>query len=122
MKDVITYCADLDALRKELTSLNRTTEAVEGETPTPVLNVMKTPVMEKDGHSLSLVRIMNAEDEEALHLNSIEVLGTYDEVFADPEKMAKYESVYSTQPYEVADEDGKKHNVEPPKKFGVFYG
>lgn len=116
MKDVITYCADKGSLIAELRSVYKTAD------DEPVtLDVIKTPVIYKDGHSLSLVRVLTDEDQQKLNLNNLEILGTYDEVFSDPAKMALYESVYSTQPYEVEDEDGTKQTITPPKKFGVFY-
>ena len=50
-----------------------------------------------------------------------EVLGTYDEVFADPTLDAKYKGVY---PYDVelsyTDEDGKINTYLRPKRIGEF--
>ena len=118
MKDLITYCPDLNALRKDLID-----SAQVDEGGNPVLNVIKTPVQYSTDKmkSLSLVRCLTTEGEGALQFNHLEILGTYDEVFKDPEKMAKYESVYSTKPYEVEDDQGNKQMITPPKKFGVFY-
>ena len=118
MKDLVTYCPDLNALRKDLIDSAQVDE--EGN---PVLNVIKTPVQySKDGlKSLSLVRCLTTEGERDLQFNHLEILGTYDEVFKDLEKMAKYESVYSTKPYDVEDDQGNTQTVTPPKKFVVFY-
>ena len=50
---------------------------------------------------------------------SVTVLGTYEEVFADETKKAIYDRIYPpTLTY--TDENGKMITVVNPEKFGVF--
>lgn len=117
MIDLITYCHDVDELKKELINSGRVDE--EGN---PVLNSIKVPVRYSvDGKkTISLVRCLTPECEASLQLNNLEILGTYDEVFADPDKLARYTSVYSITPVVITDENGEEVIYHPPKKFGVF--
>ena len=50
---------------------------------------------------------------------SVTVLGTYDEVFADAEKKAIYDRIYPPT-YSYSDESGETVTVVKPEKFGVF--
>jgi len=70
--------------------------------------------------SLSLVRCIN--DQELTDLSSLthlQVLGTYDEVFSDPIKLAKYDSVYDRSSVTI-EMDGVEYTHTPPDKIGVF--
>ena len=44
----------------------------------------------------------------------------YQLLFDDPEATAKYDSVYSREPYEVDDGEGGSTTVTPPQRFGVM--
>ena len=115
MIDVITYCKNIDQLRDDIESIAGKNSICDS----PILDVVKTQVIYNGKKSIALVRLSDLSCREKLNLNSIEILGTYDQVFSDPEKMIKYTSVYSIEPYEV-EGDGKMITIEPPKKFGVF--
>lgn len=50
---------------------------------------------------------------------SVTVLGTYEEVFADAEKQAIYDRIYPPT-YSYSDESGETVIIEKPERFGVF--
>lgn len=119
MIDLITYCLDPTELIIEVSS-----KFPERITEENGYNVCKTPVqysVPPSTATLALVRCIAEQEEADLRsLVSLEVLGTYDEVFADPVKLAKYDSVYSREPYTYTDELGTEQTVTPPQYFGVF--
>lgn len=118
MKDLVTYCTDSTLLVQEVG-----VKFPEMLTEDMKFSVNKIPTRRSaTGETLCLVRCMSTEEETDLRsLTTLEVLGTYDEVFADPFLDAKYKSVY---PYDVAitylDEDGVEHSYMRPKMIGVF--
>ncbi len=119
MKDLISYCENIEDLRAELTDNDHTDE--DGSPVFPLPN--RTPTQKRnDPKTVTLVRCTSDDDEQVLHsFNSLEVLGTYEEVFADDEKYAKYSAAYPHDPYTVTDpETGEEITITPPKKFGVF--
>ena len=118
MKDIVTYCPDLDALNAELLQLGLVDE--DGNASLPLI---RTPIQySKDGvKSLALCRFVDeAKITDLAKITCLELLGTYDEVFADPDKKAKYTSVYSLDPVVYTDEEGNEVTYTPPEKFGVF--
>lgn len=79
-------------------------EQIDGLTVTPA---------QTDGQDkMCLCRCETAPD-------SVTVLGTYDEVFADPTKKAVYDRIYPPT-FSYVDEDGETVTVAKPQKFGVF--
>ena len=47
----------------------------------------------------------------------------YDQIFNDPVKLAKYDSVYDRTPREYTDEEtGETHTISKPDWFGVMAG
>ena len=116
MKDLVIYCADSAALESDL--INNGYVDDEGGAFLPFC---KTPDQIKGQKTLCLVRVSDSELSKLQSFEQLEILGTYDEVFADAAKMKKYNSVYSTASYEYTDEEtGETITVTPPKKFGVF--
>lgn len=109
--DVITYCADTEALKQELKDKG----LYDAETNTYDNKMINTPIKKNGTKSLALVRGSIEE------FDNIQVLGTYDDIFADPLLDAKYKSVY---PYDVAivyiDDEGVKRSYMRPKKIGEF--
>lgn len=120
MKDLISYCPDIEALRTELTDRGY----VEEETKEPVFPLGNVTPTQKSNNpvTIKLVRCVTDEDVELLNsFDSLEILGTYDEVFSDDEKYAKYSSAYPHDEYTTTYQDtGEEITVTPPKKFGVF--
>lgn len=119
VRDLITYCPDPALLIPEVAA-----KFPERLTEENGYNVVKTPVQYSappNKATLALVRCLSEQDEAELRsLVNLEVLGTYEEVFADPVKRAKYESVYSLAPVEVIGEDGQTYTYIPPERFGEF--
>ena len=118
MKDIVTYCPDLEALKTELVDLDSVDEEGNGNLP-----LTRTPIQyaANGSQSLALCRFMDdSKIVELAKLNNLEVLGTYEEIFSDSEKLAKYTNVYSIDPVTITDENGEEVVYQPPKKFGVF--
>lgn len=107
MIDVITHCQNTAELRDELTALGFDT-----------IPLTKTPSQRNGQETLALCRVQSLDD--LAPFECLTVLGTYDEVFADPDKRAIYERIYPTDPVTYTDEGGETHTYTPPEKFGVF--
>lgn len=107
MIDLITYCADTTQLQSELESLGF--EAL----PLP-----KTPSVRNGSETLALVRVNDLA--ELAPFTCLTVLGTYEEVFADPDKRAIYDRIYPRTPVVWTDEAGQRQEYVPPEQFGVF--
>lgn len=119
MKDFISYCENIEALRTELINTGHIDE--DGNPLFPLANSTPTQT-HNHPETVTLIRCVTDYDEQVLRsFESVEVLGTYDEVFADDEKYAKYSSAYPHDPYTIKDpETGEEITITPPKKFGVF--
>lgn len=103
MIDLITHCAD--------------TAALAGACPEGVLPHAKTPTVHGTGETLALVRVQSEEELAQLQaLPCLHILGSYEEVFADPEKKAIYDRIYPREP--ILLENGGEYI--PPERFGVF--
>ena len=117
--DLVTYCQDSEKLCAELSERGFVSE--DGGVYFPLNN--RTPTQNNNRpETVTLIRCTTNNEVELLKsFNSIEVLGTKEEVDADPEKTAKYESAYSREPYTVKDsETGEEYTVTPPKWHGDF--
>lgn len=112
MADVITYSPDLQALKTEV--INAYPEFISDEGK--FLGIDKTPTVHNGKASLALVRNPSPI---LYSLNSLQVLGTYEEVFADPALKSLYDSVYSPT-FTYLDEEGEQQTATRPEKFGVF--
>lgn len=121
MNDYITYCADTTALIAELQTVAPTLVSTNPDTGEVSFNVPKTPTVRNGNETLALVRDMDGSLLAlSAQLTTLTVLGTYDEVFADPAKRDIYDRVYDQTPISFTDEDGTQHTFTPPEKFGVF--
>ena len=121
MTDLITYCTDSTALALEVAE-KYPEKLTENEDGSYNFNITKIPTVRKDNLTLCLVRCATTEDENMLRsLTALEVLGTYDEVFASPLLDAKYKSVYPYDvPIEYTDENNTIQSYSRPKKIGGF--
>lgn len=123
MKQKILYCSDLTNLNKNLISAGFYYEEEEGS------KVGRLPV-DSEGVSvdsvdsrLTCVLLTEAQETQVNSGESLEVLGTYSEIFADPEKEALYNSVYDRSPKTWVDsETGETVSYTPSDKFNVFAG
>lgn len=125
MIDIITYVQDSQALIAELQEkfpeLVSKPDLDNGD-PGGKFLVTKTPtVRNAAGESLSLVRGDDALLDVATQLENLTALGTYEEVFNDPDLLAIYDRVYDRTPKTFTDpETGEQITYTPPDKFGVF--
>jgi hypothetical protein len=122
--DLISYCPDTAALAAELSEKLPAYLTLDEATGQPVFLVDKTPTVRNGAETLALLRLSQEEVErlEAAQLSTLTVLGTYEDVFADPAKRAVYDRVYDQRPVTVVDENGVETLVSPPERFGVFAG
>ena len=115
-RDLIFYCPNVPALGAELAAKMPEYVTMDDAGNYQFL-VPKTPTVRRGIESMALVR-MTEEQLWTLgdaHVVNIAVLGTYDEVFADPAKRAIYDRVYPRDPVIV---DGIA--LTPPERFGEF--
>ena len=120
MTDYITHCTDTAALVTEL--LEKAPHFVNvDEQGSASFLVSKTPTVRNGAETLALVRDIDGSLFEASKaLTTLTVLGTYDEVFADPAKKAIYDRVY-VRSYTYIDDGGIERTALRPEKFGIFY-
>jgi len=121
MPDIVTYCENTQALIQELKEKypDRIYKDENSDDYTFIVN--KTPTIRNGNKTLSLLRVTEEEYEMIQNLDSLEILGTYDEIFNNEEKLSKYKSVWDYEtPIEYTEEDGTVRQYYRPKKFGVF--
>jgi len=114
MTDQITYTTDISLLQAEISLKFPDFIDDEGN----ILGITKTPTIHNGKASLALVRNPAVEFSQ---LDNLTLLGTYEEVFADPKKKAIYDSVYPPALTYFDQELDKEAVVIPPEKFGVFF-
>lgn len=117
MIDVITYCPDITLLLPEVAE--KFPEKVDLDSHQFL--IAKTPTVRNGLKTMSLVRCVDqAELDDLQSLDNLEILGSFDDVFADPDKLTKYESVYDRTPQTHIDDEGNEYTHAPPERFGGF--
>jgi len=118
--DVITYCSNTSLLIAELQEIMPSLIHVD-ESGHVFFLVSKTPTVRNGNETMALVRDLDGSlVEMAEGLTHLTVLGTYEEVFADPAKCVTYDRVYDQTPVIYIDEEGIERTHTPPRMFGVF--
>ena len=106
MKQLITKCDNIQALIAELRA-NHPTRIQDNEDGTVSFIVTKTNTIYNGAKSLSNVLAKSEEDELMLRsLTSLDVLGTFDEIEADPILLAKFKEVFDYTVSTGTDENG----------------
>jgi hypothetical protein len=117
MIDVLTFCLDRTKLGPEVAE--RFPEKFDMETGKFL--VTKIPTRKNGINSLCLIRCRDQGELDQLgEIQALQVLGTYEEVFADQSKLAKYDSVYDRSPRMIVMEDETSYEYIPPDYIGVF--
>ena len=119
MTDIILFCPDTAALVAELRE-KFPHRLDEGEPENPRFIVDKTPTVRRGAETLALVRADGDLVASLESLASLTVLGTYEDIEADPDKRAIYDRVYPRTPIVWTDDGGIEHTQTPPEKIGVF--
>ena len=126
MKDLIVFCPDTTVMVKELRE--KFPELLsEEDLENPVFVINKTPTKRNGKETLSLVRCRDGDKgepmtEEMLRgLESVQVLGTWEEVKANAKAKTIYDRVYPRKTVTWTDEEGKKHTHTPPDEIGRFF-
>lgn len=119
--DILTYCEDTQALISELQAKLPHRVSTDEDGVTTFL-VPKTPTVRNGNKTLSLIRLT---DEDIVELNeanlqTLTILGTYEECFADSGKKSLYDSVYPCDLFTITLEDGSTSIYTPPEKIGTF--
>ncbi len=118
MTDIITYCIDTAALVAELQE--KLPDLIDIKDPeNPNFCVDKTPTVRNGNKTLALLLVDDNQLTELETLDSLQILGTFEEVFEDPEKKAIYDSVYIRE-HEYIDMDGVTQQGLRPERFGGF--
>lgn len=116
--DVVTYCPDTEALLVEVAE--KFPELLfQNEDGTSSFLITKTPTVRKGKETLSLVRVDNLDV--LNQLNTLQVLGDYNTVFADKAKKKIYNKIYPIpSPVTYTDSQGNEQTYTPDPRFGVF--
>ncbi|OBX37012.1 hypothetical protein A8U91_01360 [Halomonas elongata] len=139
MIDAILYIPDFPALLQDLQMyhpeyLKQRTDTGEAIEPPEIVNLAHTPLIRQGGAAMTYVRLREHQVGAWRGLSSVEMLaeaeyvgeGTadavYAQVFDDPERLAKYDSVYDRTPREVPDGQGGTITCTPPDRFGIIAG
>lgn len=136
MIDAIIYVQDYAGLAQYLADYHPEMLAKDehGQIAQPpvVTGFARTPATTNGNALMVYARLRENEAEQWRGMDGVEVLaqapyqgnGTgnavYEALFNDPDATAKYDSVYSREPYEVDDGEGGTMTITPPDKFGVM--
>jgi len=133
MKDLLTYCGNIQALRDEVAAKFLDTEwefhkflVQDEETGEVTASLLaQTPIRYSvEGRTVALCRVSDEQEVFLLALDSLEVIGSHTKGAQNYTFLAggqvKMESVYSTAPYITQDPDGVDVEITPPVMFGVF--
>lgn len=134
--DAIIYVADFPTLVGYLDTNAPHTLArdEDGELVMPpvVQGFARTPAVVNGNSLLAYMRLTADQAEHWRGTPGVEILSeapytgretgnkVYEQLFADAEATAKYDSVYDRTPREVDDGEGGTFTVTPPAKFGVM--
>lgn len=116
--DLISFCSNIDSLIVELIEKKHIDD--NGNPIFPLLN--KTQTQKKNNTTVTLIRVTNSYEEKLLEsFDSIEILGTKEQVDSNKELTTKYELAYSRKPYTVINpESGEEKTITPPHWHGDF--
>ncbi|MDH5753543.1 MAG: hypothetical protein OEZ59_14125 [Deltaproteobacteria bacterium] len=123
--DIYIHCPDTAALVAALRDIwpHRLDET---DPDNPAFLLDKSPTVRAGAETLALVRVRDDQPEVREGLESLEelgvitILGTWDDVQANPAKITIYDRVYPRLPVVWADEDGNEHEYTPPAEIGRF--
>jgi hypothetical protein len=114
--DVLTFSLDRTKLGPEVSVKFPSKFRIE----TGEFLVNKIPTRKNGIKSLCLVRCMSQQElDDLASIQALQLLGTYDEVFADTALLAKYNSVYDQTP-QTYNVDGIEYINTPPDRIGEF--
>ena len=119
MIDIITHCEDTAALVTELQIKLPKYILVNDGVPTFLVD--KTPTVRNGTETLALIRLTDAKYNELLsaELETLTLLGSFEEVFADAAKKEIYDRVY-VQTITTNDPEGNPITIQLPERFGAF--
>lgn len=113
--DLIAYCSDTAALVAELQT--KLPHRVLIEDGSARYLVPKTQTVRNGSETLALIRLTEDERQELLdaELSTLTILGSFEDVLADEDKLAIYDRIYPRAPVTV---DGV--TFTPPPLIGAF--
>jgi len=112
--DLVTYCSDTEALLAEVK------EKIPNREDTGRFIIEKSPTIRKDNETLALIRV-NANELALLNqLENLTILGTFGEIFSNPDKKAIYDRVYPPRELTYIDDEGEEQTRIEDRRFAVF--
>lgn len=136
MIDAIIYVEDFPTLVGHLDTHAPGTLARDEDNklvmPPVVTGFPRTPAVVNGDSLMAYMRLTEEQADTWRETPGVEVLAqapyqgketgnvVYDQLFANPDATAKYDSVYDRTPKEVDDGEGGTFTMTPPDKFGVM--
>jgi len=125
--DLITYCADTQALMAEVEHV-APDKIIRDEAGNPIgFSITKTPTVRQGSETLAVVRVDDQELQLIQQLTTLQILAQVPAggdllaaLRADPQASAIYDRVYPRTPQTVTLEDGTQVTVQPPELIGAI--
>lgn len=120
MIDIITHTTDTAALVAELQEKLPAYINIDAD-GNPIFLVDKTPTVRNGTETLSLLRLSDEKYSELLsaNLQNLTILGSFEEVFANPDLKEIYDRVYP-RTFETLNFEGNTITITKPERFGAF--
>jgi hypothetical protein len=112
--DLVTYCADTAALLAEVK------EKFPDREDSGRFIIEKSPTIRKDNETLSLIRVDVYDLNKIQQLENLEILGTFSEIFNNPDKKVIYDRIYPPREITYLDDNGDEQTRIEDRKFSTF--
>jgi len=126
MDDLVIYCPNTTALVAAVRA--HWPERLDDADPdNPRFLLDKSPTVRKGAATLALVRCRPDEPQVRAGLEDlaaagvISIVGTWEEIHADPAREALVEQVYDRTPCTITGESGDAQTITPPAEFARFF-
>ena len=122
MKQVIIHCTNNANLDQQLLDAGHYYQLDDRKDPyLPVSS--KGMTVKANNQCLVCVLVTDYDRNKIESISSLSILGSYKEIFSNPEKEAIYSNIYDRSTVTMIDEEtGEKSTYTPSDKFAVFAG
>ena len=122
MKQKILHCSNTENLQNQLIEAGYYHQYNDGRDNEPYLPVEAEGMsVNKDNQRLTCVLLNTSQEAQINKIESLTILGTYPEIFDNPEKLKIYDSIYDrSEKTEIDPETKEEVTHKPPDKFSEF--